>query len=414
MTTLISSFYRRSLSLASRNYKAISAVHGLVVSLACLIALAGCNSSDSIKHADSNKANVRAARQAQKSTENTRQASSNEQSITVSDTTPPHGKDGVNINAITQPLSLAPKSSDIQHKAKTTDTTTTQLDKPKVTEDHSLKAPSITLPHPTKTDPSSVIQLCKEIGDKLGSVSTKDCLTSKLTDSGGRSLQNRSLALSNFLPVDGVESLGRVLLIGGIHGDEYSAVSIVFKWIQTLRRNHSGVFQWRIAPLSNPDGLLRSKSQRQNHAGVDLNRNFPTPNWEKESKHYWEKRTYKNPRRYPGPKAASEPETQWLIQQIEEFQPDAIVAVHAPHSLVDYDGPQTPPEKLGSLQLLRLGIYPGSLGNYAGINRNIPVVTIELPSAGIMPSNKEVKRMWLDLVKWLKTEVPKQRLAKTP
>ena len=85
--------------------------------------------------------------------------------------------------------------------------------------------------------------------------------------------------------------------------------------------------------------------------------------------------------------------------------------MHAPHKLVDYDGPQSAPTKLGPLRLRQLGIYPGSLGNYAGVDLAIPVVTVELPSAGIMPKSAEIDQMWIDLVRWLKREVPKQRLA---
>lgn len=70
-----------------------------------------------------------------------------------------------------------------------------------------------------------------------------------------------------------------MLLFGGIHGDEYSSVTIVFKWLSILDRYHSGLFHWRVVPLLNPDGLLRGRSQRMNHRGVDLNRNFPTPDW---------------------------------------------------------------------------------------------------------------------------------------
>ena len=79
-----------------------------------------------------------------------------------------------------------------------------------------------------------------------------------------------------------------------------------------LNRNHSGLFHWRVAPLVNPDGLLRERSQRMNDNGVDLNRNFPSPNWQEETRDYWIRRTSRNPRRYPGPGPLSEPESQWL------------------------------------------------------------------------------------------------------
>ncbi len=263
------------------------------------------------------------------------------------------------------------------------------------------------------TSNDAIAALCKEIGDKLGSVTVDNCLHASLKDSGGRSTLDRAIAIKKFDPQGDKQPLGRVLLMGGIHGDEYSSVSIVFRWLETLNEHHSGLFEWMVVPLLNPDGLLRNKSQRQNGAGVDLNRNFPTPDWRADALNYWRHRTYSNPRRYPGPNASSEPETRWFIEQIELFKPDAILAVHAPHSLVDYDGPQRPPHKLGRLYLQELGIYPGSLGNYAGVAKGIPVVTIELSSAGIMPPGSEVSSMWSDLIAWLQREVPKQRLAKS-
>jgi protein MpaA len=256
-------------------------------------------------------------------------------------------------------------------------------------------------------------ELCREVGDKLANVSMRNCLQQKMIVDAQRSQQQRVIPYKIYPPVSDRKPLGRVLLMGGIHGDEYSTVSIVFKWMDTLNEYHSGLFHWKVTPLLNPDGLLtEGRAQRQNGRGVDLNRNLPSKDWDDLALKYWEKRTQKNPRRYPGPYASSEPETQWLVSTVQEFQPDVIIAVHAPYGLVDYDGPQTAPKKLGSLRLWRLGTYPGSLGNYAGVDLGIPVVTIELASAGSMPSKREISHMWIDLVRWLKKEVPKQRLGK--
>ena len=65
-----------------------------------------------------------------------------------------------------------------------------------------------------------------------------------------------------------------------------------------------------------------------------------------------------------------------------------------------------PPERLGPLLLDRMGTYPGSLGRFAGDHLGLKVLTIELPSAGIMPSPDDQKKMWLDLVAWLRQNVP--------
>ena len=241
----------------------------------------------------------------------------------------------------------------------------------------------------TEQPGSSIKQTCQQIEAKLASIRHDECMQRQLSLSDGWSNNNTPILVKEYAPVADRKPKGRVLLLGGIHGDEYSSVTITFKWMQTLDHYHSGLFHWLVAPLVNPDGLLRPSSQRMNEHGVDLNRNFPTPNWKAESEFYWINRTHRNPRRYPGPEPLSEPESRWLVKEIESFKPDVIVSVHAPHGILDFDGPQAAPNHFGNLYLNLLGTYPGSLGNYAGVVNNIPVITIELPSAGIMPSRRE-------------------------
>ena len=226
---------------------------------------------------------------------------------------------------------------------------------------------------------------CNRIGNKLGSVSVEDCLAIGLTLTDGITFEGAPILIKEYPPLETREPLGKVLLIGGIHGDEYSSVSIIFKWLKTLNKHHSGLFHWNVIPLVNVDGLLRKKSHRVNGNNIDLNRNFPISDWKNTALKYWIEQTGKNPRYYPGPEPLSEPESNWLLGHINVFRPDVIVSVHAPHGIIDHDGPRTAPSKLGGLYLNYLGTYPGSLGNYAGVQRRIPVITIELPYAGIMP-----------------------------
>ncbi len=77
--------------------------------------------------------------------------------------------------------------------------------------------------------------------------------------------------------------------------------------------------------------------------------------------------------------------------------------MHAPYQLVDYDAPsrRNAPQKIGHLNKNLMGTYPCSLGNYAGIQKGIPVITIGLLHSGIMPSKQQVSRYWTDLVGWL-------------
>ena len=105
----------------------------------------------------------------------------------------------------------------------------------------------------------SINDLCHEVGNKLASVSVKGCIGQELVSDGNRSNQQRLITYKTYPPLDEKKPLGRVLLMGGIHGDEYSTVSIVFKWMNTLNQYHSGLFHWKVTPLLNPDGLLKEK-----------------------------------------------------------------------------------------------------------------------------------------------------------
>ncbi len=260
--------------------------------------------------------------------------------------------------------------------------------------------------------PITVEQACKSISDRLASVSFSDCMAAKLQFTQCLSVKNFPILLSEFPPLKDKTPQGRILIIGGTHGDELTSVSIVFRWIQKLNKFHSGLFHWHMVPLMNPDGVLKKEATRVNENGIDLNRNMPSADWDLKAQHYWEHKTNKNPRRYPGEKAASEPETKWLIDEINQFKPDAIISVHAPYGVVDFDALalNTAPKSLGRLRLNLLGTYPGSLGNYAGINRNIPVITLELPHAWYMPSEQETSKIWQDIVRWLKKNINKPSL----
>ena len=102
-----------------------------------------------------------------------------------------------------------------------------------------------------------------------------------------------------------------------------------------------------------------------------------------------------------GPAPLSEPESKYLHDEMERFKPDLIVSIHAPYGMLDFDGPSVPPARLGRLYLDQIGIFPGSLGNFGGIHKGMPVVTIELNSAIRTPLDSEMRQMWLDLLRWM-------------
>lgn len=169
-----------------------------------------------------------------------------------------------------------------------------------------------------------------------------------------------------------------VLIMGAFHGDEQTGFHLVVRLADSLYKN-PGALQSTVVlvPVVNPDGLL--KRSRVNANKVDINRNFPTENWSP---------VYKKDKNHPGREPGSERETQVVMALIEEFRPAKIITIHADLKMNNYDGPG---EDLARL-LSNYNHYrvtgsvgyatPGSFGTYAGIERKIPTVTLELPDIG--------------------------------
>ena len=245
---------------------------------------------------------------------------------------------------------------------------------------------------------------CKGVSALEPEGGLEQCLSLQLSEGDGRSVKGTPLWSVDIVPSAESPLPLRVLVLGGIHADEVASVTLVMDWI--VRARQAGTAQpvqpvhWRMAPLVNPDGYFLRSRTRVNFNGVDLNRNFATHRWSEEARPYWIKATRRDPRRFPGPMALSEPESQWVHQQIGSFQPQLIVSVHAPYGVLDFDGPPPPPARLGNLMLDQVGIYPGSLGNYGGIVLGVPVVTIELRHATRLTA-ADASAMWNDLQLWI-------------
>ena len=134
-------------------------------------------------------------------------------------------------------------------------------------------------------------------------------------------------------------------------------------------------------PCLNPDGM--QLGQRTNANGVDLNRNFPTKNW---GENHGDNATCDDAETayYGGTSGGSEIETQFLIDTIREFKPNRILTLHAPYKVVNYDGPAKElAEKISTIINYPVEASigyptPGSFGTYAGVERQIPTITLEL------------------------------------
>lgn len=175
----------------------------------------------------------------------------------------------------------------------------------------------------------------------------------------------------------------RVLVLGGMHGDEPETTAVLSGALRTLA---PWSLRCALVLAANPDGLLRGT--RANANGVDLNRNLPTPDWSpEESTHRWGLEGPSEVALGTGARAGSEPETRALIGLVERLRPEAVVAVHAPLACVD-DPDATPLavwlSELGGLPLTDGVGYPtpGSFGTW-GAERGLPVITYELPPVSV-------------------------------
>lgn len=219
-----------------------------------------------------------------------------------------------------------------------------------------------------------------------------------------------------------------ILFLGGVHGDELPTVYLMFKLARYIKDNPA-VVQNKcivIAPLVNPDGYLMRNPTRVNASGVDINRNFPTRFWNRDAHRQWQTKGKKNKRYYPGPKAGSEQETQFQIALIKRFKPQKILSVHSPLNFFDYDGPSSDLDsfekwiekisKQANHPLKKFGYYPGSLGNYAGHERNIFTITLELPTSDPKQGGEYFRKFLPAFVKFINLPVigtpPDTRLVK--
>lgn len=183
----------------------------------------------------------------------------------------------------------------------------------------------------------------------------------------------------------GSENFKNILVIGVFHGDEPQGKFLIENY---LKENNSRLL---FIPCLNPDGM--AKNRRTNSNGVDLNRNFPTNNWELTEKNEF----------FGGETPASEIETQFLVDIIEKYKPRLILTLHAPFKVVNYDGDA----KEICRKIAKIINYPveanigyptpGSFGTYAGLEQKIPTITLELdekcPVEDLIPPVNEIFRL---------------------
>lgn len=196
-------------------------------------------------------------------------------------------------------------------------------------------------------------------------------------------------------------SQNTTLVLCGVHGDEITPIKFCFDLLSELntsKEEHKDELVI-IAPVVNPDSFFKPKPTRTNSHGVDVNRNFPTTDWSKDALRVWGKKFGKDSRRYPGKGPGSEQETIFQMNLVKRYRPNKIISVHAPLTLLDYDGPEddsevkksetailanqlliSMSEKASGYRIKKYPYFIGSLGKWAGKERNVPVYTLELPT----------------------------------
>lgn len=167
----------------------------------------------------------------------------------------------------------------------------------------------------------------------------------------------------------------RVLVIGGIHGDEREAHPSISRLVERLGGGQAAeAATWHVVRDLNPDGSALAR--RPNSNQVDLNRNFPARNYVRRDRH--------------GPRPLSEPETTALYNLVLTERPSLIVVFHSSDygPFVNYDGPGGDAARAFADGASRTDerwrlvpemsyATPGSLGSYFGVDEGIPVLTIE-------------------------------------
>ncbi len=179
----------------------------------------------------------------------------------------------------------------------------------------------------------------------------------------------------------------RVLILGGVHGDEIEGVQLAWGLLESFYHSFPYKLNLTVIPEFNIDGVLNKT--RGNSNGYDLNRNLPTKDWSP---------VVKTPRYHPGLVAGSEPENKALVQFIETEKPKLIISLHSWFPVLNVNG-----DCLAEAEVLAkwtgykidadIGYpTPGCLGTFAGLERNCPTLTYEIERGLAAPEVLRIHR----------------------
>ena len=170
-----------------------------------------------------------------------------------------------------------------------------------------------------------------------------------------------------------------VLMVAGVHGNEWVGTPLFFALRQHLLQNPKLLEGKKVIliPMLNPDGWV--DDMRSNRKRVDLNRNFPSPNYG---------------RGLTGDHPLSEPESRILYEVIRTHKPVRIIGIHQPFTCVDFDGEDSfelanEMAQLSNLPIKKLGVRSGSLGAF--VRGKYPLITMEMRYSD---HEKPMEKLW--------------------
>ncbi len=218
------------------------------------------------------------------------------------------------------------------------------------------------------------------------------------TSSIGQTSQGRSITAYKFGNGSDI-----VLYIGSIHGNEYSTKYLMDAWVDELEKNYNNIPQDKtvvVIPALSLDGVV--SRNRYNAHGIDLNRNFPSNDWQTD--------VYTlNNQLLPGGGGItplSEPESQALANYTLSLQPKLILSFHSAAGYVisnQSGGANSIAVNYSNLSGYRnmTGVdggfsysITGTYDDWLHDKHNLPSLIIELSSNSDSQFNKNKAALW--------------------
>src|SRR5690606_5306954 len=141
-------------------------------------------------------------------------------------------------------------------------------------------APVMTVEQKNKID-----SLCKELDQSItryrwGLKTCGDLVWKSEKDS----IEGRPLIWTEF---GDPKSANKTLVLSMVHPDEITPLYLGFQLSHWLKEHEKEFKDMHVivAPFVNPDGHFRKPPVRMNARGVDVNRNFPTKDWNEKALH---------------------------------------------------------------------------------------------------------------------------------